>query len=134
MMPIVQVTLATKEQMRGSDRLRGYAVVRFWIGRFEFAARDIKIVHTHERGLFLGMPSNRGGQVCPDCKRRLNDWDSSYCSGCGMLLPFADRTDGRDYCDSFHPMNQDSRNWLEEIVLTEYQRVVKEGLEARAAG
>jgi len=54
-------------------------------------------------------------------------------SGLFIAMPAKRRKDGT-YKDIAHPLNADTRDWMEKIILGEYERQLRAGLPAAAAG
>lgn len=91
---------------------------------------DIKIIDTAS-GTFVAMPSRRVMDRCPKCGGK-NHLTARFCNDCGARLPAADREErgaARLHADIVHPINSDSRQTLEKIILGAF-----EDARRRAAG
>jgi len=82
--------------------------------------RDLKVIEGN-KGLFVAMPSRKLCDRCPYCGAK-NHIGGRFCNDCGARLG-ADRGDiderGRPrlYADIAHPINQASRDLVQQAVL-----------------
>ena len=101
-----------------------------------FVIRDLRIIETPERGMFVSMPTRKVGKPCTFCSHK-NALTNRYCGKCGKRLPEA--PPARDhqfekprlYADICHPINSDCRDYLHHVILDAYQR---ELIESRKPG
>ena len=93
-----------------------------------FLVRDIKIIHVDGRFL-VAMPSRQLHDRCPRCRQK-NSLQASFCHHCGVALSpdRAPRDTGdrpRLYADVAHPVNAESRSYVERVILAAYLREVE---------
>ncbi len=122
-MDITEVRIRLLEGRR--DRLRAYATITL---ASEFVVRDLRIIEG-ARGIFVAMPSRRLADRCPRCGGK-NHLRASFCNECGSRLPASrvprDSTGRmRLHCDISHPVNRESRERMEAIVLARYHEEVE---------
>lgn len=111
--------------VRRDGRLRGFASITF---DDSFVVRGLKIIEGRN-GLFVAMPNRKVKRKCPECGYS-NPIGDNYCGGCGLQLPKpTERDRRREHRDVAHPINNETRNMIEEVVLTEYETVIEEDLE-----
>lgn len=112
------------------DRLRAYATITL---SHQYVVRDLRVIEG-TRGVFVAMPSRRLADRCPRCGCK-NHLRATFCNECGNRLPPGraqrDATGRlRLHCDICHPVNKESREFLEAQVLKKYY----EDLEAKKQG
>lgn len=86
-----------------------------------FAVKDIKIMDVRGR-VFVAMPAKKITQHCSECgyKNALMD---NFCATCGAKKTVL-RDVERCFQDLAHPINPEFRAYLEETIMTEYDRVM----------
>ena len=114
----IQVTL-TLDNVRERDGV--LAFVRIVLEN-SIAIRDIKVME-RDGFLYLGMPSRKVTQPCHRCRKRVGI-NEAYCHGCGEKLMSAS-DDKKLYVDVVHPINQQTRVYLEEKVLESYNSMTE---------
>jgi stage V sporulation protein G len=93
-----------------------------------FVVRDLKIIEG-TKGTFVAMPSRRLTDRCWSCKHK-NHLAANYCNQCGEELD-PDRADRDDYgkpilhADLAHPINSESRERLQTVILKAYDEEVE---------
>ena len=107
------------------QRLRAFCSLTF---DNAFVVRDLKVLEGNQ-GYFVAMPSRKMTFRCPNCRQR-NAIGSNYCSQCGVSLagfdPCANMTDvspSKLYVDIVHPINQETRSFLQNLILNKYEEV-----------
>jgi stage V sporulation protein G len=95
--------------------------------------RDIKIIEGGH-GLFVAMPSRKLCDRCPSCAAK-NHVRARYCNDCGARLSEArgardERGRMRLYADVCHPINQASRDFVQEAILKAYWGEVERSKQA----
>ena len=113
---------------RNGNRLLAFASVTF---DDVFSVHDIKIVRGH-KGDFICMPSTKITSQCLNC-RFPNAVLANYCNRCGATLtpprrpaPDSNEEQLRLYKDIAHPVVNEFREYLQDIVLEEYQAALAE--------
>ena len=106
---------------RQTDKLRAFACVTF---DGALVVRDIKVIARDGR-LFAAMPSRKLCDRCPTCKGK-NYVRASYCNVCGVTLArhreeMDERGRARLYADIAHPINQKSRDFIQDHILAAYE-------------
>jgi stage V sporulation protein G len=102
------------------DKLRGFASITV---EDRLVIRDIKIIEGG-RGPFVAMPSRKLCDRCPSCAGK-NHIRARYCNDCGARLPDArgnldERGRLRLYADITHPISQEARDQVQNVVLGAY--------------
>jgi len=93
---------------------------------------DIKVIASAS-GTFIAMPSRRVMERCPSCAGK-NHLTARYCNDCGAKLGFSERKErsaARLHADIVHPINSDSRESLEQIILREFEKARRQAAEER---
>lgn len=121
----VKVTLAN----RNYEHLLGFASVVF---DDCFVVRDLKVI-AGRGGPFVAMPSRRMTDKCHECGNK-NHYQAWFCHWCGTRLdgrraPVDDAGKHTLYQDVCHPITQDMRQYINEVVVEEYQRAIESGHE-----
>ena len=118
------------------DKLRGFASITL---DNLLVVRDIKIIEGG-KGLFVAMPSRKLCDRCPSCAAK-NHIRARYCNDCGARLAESrgdldERGRPRLYADIAHPINQDSRDFVQTQILRafheEVERSKQEGYVAKS--
>lgn len=89
--------------------------------------KDIRILNG-EKSKWIAMPSRKIQYGCPYCKSK-NNLKAKFCNDCGKELPktYENVFDRRMlYDDVAHPINPVFRNYIEEVILAEYERLLQE--------
>ena len=98
-----------------------------------FIIRDLKILEG-PKGRFIAMPSRKLKDYCPECDYK-NHLCARFCNQCGRRLDeeraFVDHTRTKLHTDIAHPIDAGCREWMERIILEEYQ---KEKIRAKQPG
>ena len=107
------------------DKLRGFASITL---DNLLVVRDIKIIEGG-KGLFVAMPSRKLCDRCPSCAAK-NHIRARYCNDCGARLAESrgdldERGRPRLYADIAHPINQDSRDFVQTQILRAYHEEVE---------
>lgn len=92
-----------------------------------FVIRDLKIIEG-KKGLFVAMPTAKIKKPCPKCGAQ-NFLRSQYCYRCGDKLNFEDQLrseNAEEYKEIAHPITSDTRNYIQETILDEYQKSLDE--------
>jgi len=115
---------------RQTDKLRGFASVTVDDG---IVIRDIKIIEGG-RGLFVAMPSRKLCDRCTLCAGK-NHIRARYCNECGARLSEGrgdvdERGRPRLYADIAHPINQRSRDFVQDRILKAYHAEVEKSKQA----
>lgn len=122
-MDVTEVRVFPKE---GQDKkLKAYATITF---DNVFVVRNIKIIEG-ANGLFIAMPSRKNKSACPSCGFK-NEVGVKFCNQCGAANGLAHHAEvsndtKHDHRDIAHPISQEFRNYLQEHILKEYQKVQK---------
>ena len=103
------------------DKLRGFASITI---DSCLVVRDIKVIEG-AKGLFIAMPSRKLCDRCPQCAGK-NQVRARYCNDCGARLRDSrsvmdERGRPRLYADIAHPINQESRDFVQNAVLDAYR-------------
>lgn len=118
------------------DKLRGFASITL---DNLLVVRDIKIIEGG-KGLFVAMPSRKLCDRCPSCAAK-NHIRARYCNDCGARLAESrgdldERGRPRLYADIAHPINQESRDFVQTQILRafheELERSKQEGYVAKS--
>ena len=106
-----------EEPTNPSYRLRAFANITI---DDAFAVRDLKVVDG-TKGLFVAMPGRKLMDRCQRCRTK-NHLLARYCNACGSRLA-DNRAEGvlRLHADIAHPINSDTRLYIEDVVLDAYQ-------------
>ena len=117
------------------DKLRGFASITV---DDCIVIRDIKIIDGGQ-GIFIAMPSRKLCDRCPSCAGK-NHVRARYCNECGAHMNRTraendERGRPRLYADVAHPIHQRAREFVQGVILAEYQleleRSNKEGYVAK---
>lgn len=77
------------------------------------------------RGLFVSMPRERLMDICPECGKD-NHLRAIFCNECGFELEEAavEVHNGKEvyFEDMCHPCNQETRQQINEVILSAYER------------
>lgn len=126
-MEITEVRVFLKDAK--DKKLKAYAAVTF---DSVFVVRNIKIIEGG-KGLFVAMPSRKLRDVCSACGFT-NPVKAKFCNECGKTLnpilnksrisePTHDDLDRQsDHRDIAHPITPEFRDYLQEKVLTSYNK------------
>jgi len=120
-MEITEVRIKLMEE--SEDRLRAFCSITI---DHAFVIRDLKIIEG-VNGPFVAMPSRKMSARCGKCGNK-NHLRSSYCNQCGTRLrgPQDVREveggggSNKMYADIAHPINQASRDQIQNSVISEY--------------
>ena len=100
------------------NNLLGFAVIEF---DHCFIIKDVKILNG-SKGMFVGMPSKKICDRCPKCHSK-NPLISRFCGNCAYSLGEY-RHDASSnpsvHADIAHPVTNEFRLYLEELILNEY--------------
>jgi len=112
------------------DKLRAFASITV---DSSLVVRDIKIIEG-SKGLFIAMPSRKMCDRCPQCAAK-NSVRARYCNDCGSKLAdnrsaLDERGRPRLYADIAHPINQESREAVQNSVLAAYHEEFKRSKQA----
>lgn len=91
---------------------------------------DIKVIAGHS-GIFVAMPSRRVTGRCAGCSGK-NVLGARFCNDCGKRLPRSEaveRSHGRMHTDVVHPINAESRETLQQVILREFVEAKKRAAE-----
>lgn len=111
------------------DKLRAFCSVAY---DNCFVVHDIKVIEG-VKGAFVAMPSRKLTDRCSKCGTK-NHLRAKFCNECGTkLIPRQGMPDrnGRIklHADIVHPINNDSRQMLQDKVLTAYEEELKRSKE-----
>jgi len=132
--PLNITEIRVKLLPRQVDRLRGFASITV---DDCLVIRDIKIIEGG-KGLFVAMPSRKLCDRCPSCAAK-NHRRARFCNDCGVRLASGreeldERGRPRLYADVAHPINQESRDKVQNSILEAYfeevERSKQEGYRA----
>jgi stage V sporulation protein G len=115
----VQVRLSEDQ----SSKLKAFCRITF---DDAIVIHDIKVIEGHS-GTFVAMPSRRVTGRCSGCGGK-NVVGAKFCNDCGKRLPRPDpgeRGPGRLHTDVVHPINAESRETLEQVILREFEAAKK---------
>ncbi len=121
-MKITEVRIFPTESKDG--KLKAFATMTFddW-----FVVRNVKIIQGNS-GLFVAMPSRKAMDSCPKCRFK-NAVGSRYCNQCGASVVQNSATGGDNpneahgaHMDIAHPITQDCRIYIQEEILSAYNR------------
>ena len=123
-MQITEVRIKLMEEP--GERLKAFCSITF---DDCFVIRDLKIIDGTS-GYFVAMPSRKLTAHCPACRYK-NPIRAGFCNQCGTKLPsqFPNRDeDGRAklYADIAHPINSETRNLLQNMILESYENMLLE--------
>ncbi len=111
---------------KSNSKLKAFVTITF---DEMFVIRDLKIIEG-KKGLFVAMPSMKMKESCPSCGGQ-NLVRSQFCSKCGTRLPREEHTENgerhEEYKEIAHPINSDFRNYMQEAILDEYEKVINAG-------
>lgn len=96
---------------------------------------DIKVIAGHS-GIFVAMPSRRVTGRCAGCSGK-NVLGARFCNDCGKRLPRSDaveRGPGRMHTDVVHPINAESRETLQQVIIEEFEAAKRRALDAGHGG
>ncbi len=90
-----------------------------------FVIRDLKIIDG-SNGPFVAMPTRKLTSHCPQCGAK-NHLHASYCNECGLKLnsnrvPLDEEGRAKLYADIAHPINNASREAIQERILREFRK------------
>ncbi|MGB2630006.1 MAG: septation protein SpoVG family protein [Candidatus Omnitrophota bacterium] len=121
-MKISEVRVFPVESKDG--KLKAFATMTFddW-----FVVRNVKVIQGNS-GLFVAMPSRKAMDSCPKCRFK-NVRGSRYCNQCGSGIgrqpaPVDEKTPA-EHMDIAHPIKQECRMYIQEQVLSAYERETK---------
>ncbi len=106
-----------------NSRLRAYASVTF---DDVFVVTDIRIIEG-KNGLFVAMPSKKIQRDCPKCGFK-NAISNKFCGSCGTALSPVDEEKlppSQQHRDLAHPIKTEFRDYIQERVLSEYEKQAK---------
>lgn len=94
-----------------------------------FVVKDLKIIQGQD-GLFVAMPSRRMTDKCQECGNK-NHYQAWFCHWCGSRLdgrraPLDSMGKHMLHADVCHPLDQETRRYINDMVLDEYDRVFPE--------
>jgi len=104
-------------------RLKAYATMTFddW-----FVVRNVKVIQGNS-GLFVAMPSRKMMDPCPKCGFK-NTRGSRFCNECGSSIEqqvhVGDKRQN-EHMDIAHPIKQECRVYLQDMILDEFQKEMK---------
>ena len=111
------------------DRLQAFCSITL---DDSFVVRDLKII-LGSNGPFVAMPSRKLTAHCSQCGCK-NHLRAAYCNQCGIRLKddlaIKDQ-EGRTklYADIAHPINSECRETIQDRVIADYQRELKQANE-----
>lgn len=110
----------------GDSKLKAFVTVTF---DNVFVVRDLKIIEG-KKGLFVAMPSVKVAAPCPRCKKK-NPVRSNFCNDCGAKLEPApllqtEEAIREEHRDIAHPINAQTRDYIQSKVLTAYESELKQ--------
>lgn len=112
-----------------NDRLKAFCSITF---DDDFVVRDLKIIEG-TNGFFVAMPSRKLTDRCPSCGSK-NHLRAHYCNECGNKL--SDNRAGQDdnratklHADIAHPVNTETRQFIQERVVNDFNEEVKRSKE-----
>ncbi|TRZ52869.1 MAG: zinc-ribbon domain-containing protein [Dehalococcoidia bacterium] len=127
-----------------TTKLRAYATITF---DNAFVVRNIKVIEGN-KGLFIAMPSRRIEEPCPKCGAK-NSLRSKYCNQCGSQLPAREMgitgegagpisseqkpTRRPEHRDIAHPINMETRQYIQKRILEAYEAEKVKGPEEAAS-
>ncbi len=106
---------------RPNSRLRAYASITF---DNSFVVRDIRIIEG-KKGLFVAMPSKKMQRPCARCGFK-NPITHKFCGSCGVSLNPTNQqrlSPSQQHRDLAHPIKTDFREYIQNKVLEEYEKV-----------
>lgn len=120
-MKITEVRIFPTESKDG--KLKAFATMTFddW-----FVVRNVKVIQGNN-GLFVAMPSRKAMDSCPKCHFK-NVVGSKYCNQCGGQLSQqppvqeAGHEAQGSHMDIAHPITQECRVYIQEQVLSAYNK------------
>jgi stage V sporulation protein G len=120
---VIITEIRIKPAKDNRDWLLGFASVTF---DRQFTFSDIKIIKgKSEKGNFLGMPSRKLEDRCPNCGEK-NHLRARYCNGCGYRLDENRVLNGQKnvranvHVDVAHPIHSEFRHYLQSSVIEAY--------------
>ena len=118
----MKVTEVRVKLTRGPGKLRAYCTITF---DDAFVVRELRLIEGNQ-GFFLAMPSKKLQDHCPRCGAK-NHLRARYCNNCGARLKenrAESDTRGRPklHSDIAHPINQECRQMIHNIVMAAYRR------------
>ena len=119
MVQITEVRLSRRSSKDG--KLKAFATITF---DNEFVIRDLKIIDG-KKGFFVAMPSKKIYDSCSKCGTK-NPIRNNFCGKCGVRLNPRKMDRREEHRDIAHPINSKARDYIQEFIVGEYQRVMKE--------
>ena len=125
-MKITEVRIFSTESRDG--KLKAFATMTFddW-----FVVRNVKVIQGNN-GLFVAMPSRKAVTACSKCQYK-NVVGSKYCNQCGAPVRaqpthHEDSKDshGGGHMDIAHPITQECRIYIQEMILDAYNKEAKQ--------
>lgn len=121
MVQITEVRLSRRNSKDG--KLKAFATITF---DNQFVIRDLKIIDG-KKGLFVAMPSKKIYDSCSKCGKK-NPIRNNFCGKCGARLNPRKMDRREEHRDIAHPINSQTRDYIQEAVIGEYNKVMqKEG-------
>jgi stage V sporulation protein G len=116
------------------DKLRGFASLTI---HHCLVVRDLKIIEGPS-GLFVAMPSRKLCDRCAQCGGK-NHLRARHCNDCGVRLReqrggLDERGRPRLYADIAHPINQESRDYVQGLVLAAFREELERSQQAGYVG
>lgn len=126
----MQITKVTIDLVDRDPKLLAYADIVF---DDSFIVFGIRLVKMTSGDILIAMPSRPINDHCPRCQRR-NPIVAQYCNECGRKLEDgrAEKTDNGKtmaYHDVCHPVNNETRLMIRQVVLEAYDRELLVALE-----
>jgi stage V sporulation protein G len=108
-----------------SDKLQAFCSITIDNG---FVIRDLKIIEG-AKGPFVAMPSRKLTDRCPKCGGK-NHLRAAFCNDCGLRLgsdraPRDEQGRAKLHADVAHPINSETRDWLQRLILDAYRSEVE---------
>lgn len=109
----------------GDAKLKAFVTVTF---DNTFVVRDLKVIEG-KKGLFVAMPSIKVMVSCHSCKKK-NPIRSRFCNECGSKLeqpakPETEEAIREEHRDIAHPINAETRDYIQSKVLNAYEQETK---------
>ena len=120
MVEITEVRLSRRNSKDG--KLKAFATITF---DNQFVIRDLKIIDG-KKGLFVAMPSKKIYDSCAKCGKK-NPIRNNFCGKCGVRLNPKSMDRREEHRDIAHPINSQARDYIQQTVVGEYYKAVKEG-------
>ena len=120
MVEVTEVRLSRRNSKDG--KLKAFATITF---DNQFVIRDLKIIDG-KKGYFVAMPSKKVYDSCQKCGKK-NPIRNNYCGKCGVKLNPRKVDRREEHRDIAHPINSQTRDYIQEAVVGEYKKALEEG-------